>query len=76
LRATFPAFGERTFSHYASRFRDDTIRELSQAHLAKWKRTVVYSFGACEGFLLDRANPKWREGYFKNLFTLAPYFEN
>jgi hypothetical protein len=64
------------FAHYAGRFRDDTLRELSHADLAKWKRTVVYSFGACEGFLLDRTNPKWRDGYFKNVFTLDPYFEN
>ena len=64
------------FAHYADRFRADTLRELSQADLAKWKRTVVYSFGACEGFLLDRVNPKWRDGYFTNPFTLDPYFEN
>jgi len=65
-----------SFSAYAGRFRSDTMRELSQADLAKWKRTVVYSFGAGEGFLLDRVKPGWTEGYFKNLFTLDPYFEN
>lgn len=64
------------FGHYAGRFREDTLRELSQADLAKWKRTAVYSFGACEGFLLDRVNPHWRDGYFKNVFTLDPYFDN
>jgi len=68
--------GYESFSAYAGRFRGDTMRELSQADLAKWKRTVVYSFGACEGFLLDRVNPKWTEGYFKDLFTLDPYFAN
>lgn len=65
-----------SFASYAGRFRGDTMRELSQADLAKWKRSVVYSFGACEGFLLDRVNPRWKDGYFKNLFTLDPYFEN
>ena len=65
-----------SFSAYAARFRSETMRELSQADLEKWKRTVVYSFGACEGFLLDRIKPGWTEGYFKNLFTLDPYFEN
>ncbi len=65
-----------SFAHYAGRFRSDTMRELSQADLPKWKRTTVYSFGACEGFLLDRLDPKWRDGYFKNRFTLDPYFEN
>lgn len=64
-----------SFAHYAGRFRADTVRELSQADMPKWKRTVVYSFGACEGLLLDRENPNWRDGYFKNLFTLDPYFE-
>lgn len=65
-----------SFASHAGRFRSDTIRELSQADLVTWNRTVVYSFGACEGFLLDRVNPKWKDGYFKNLFTLDPYFEN
>ena len=65
-----------SFSSYATRARADTMRELSQADLAKWKRIVVYPFGACEGFLLDRLNPKWKDGYFTNPFTLDPYFEN
>jgi hypothetical protein len=63
------------FAAYARRFRGDTMRELGEADLAKWKRTVIYSFGACEGFLLDRVNPKWKDGYFKNPFTLDPYFD-
>lgn len=65
-----------SFKSYAARARSDTLNELKQADLAKWKRSVVYSFGASEGFLLDRLNPKWRDGYFQHLFTLDPYFEN
>jgi hypothetical protein len=65
-----------SFASYATKARADTMRELSQADLAKWKRVVVYPFGACEGFLLDRMNPKWKDSYFTNLFTLDPYFEN
>ena len=65
-----------SFASYAPRARSDTLTELKQADLAKWKRVVVYSFGAGEGFLLDRLNPKWRDGYFQQLFTLDPYFEN
>jgi hypothetical protein len=65
-----------SFADYATKPRADTMRELSQADLAKWQRVVVYSFGACEGFLLDRLHPKWKDAYFNNLFTLDPYFEN
>jgi hypothetical protein len=65
-----------SFASYAARARADTMRELSQADLARWKRIVVYPFGACEGFLLDRVNPKWKDGYLENRFTLDPYFEN
>lgn len=65
-----------SFASYAARARSDTLTELKQADLAKWKRVVVYSFGAGEGFLLDRLNPKWRDGYFEHLFTLDPHFGN
>lgn len=65
-----------SFESYGARARLETLQELKQADLAKWKRVVVYSFGAGEGFLLDRLNPKWREGYFQHLFTLDNYFEN
>lgn len=65
-----------SFESYAARARLETLKELKQADLAKWRRVVVYSFGAGEGFLLYRLDPKWREGYFQHLFTLDPYFEN
>ena len=68
--------GYESFASYATRSRADTMRELSQADLGKWKRVVLYPFGACEGFLLDRVNPTWKDSYFTNLFTLDPYFEN
>lgn len=64
-----------SFESYAKRARTDTLNELKKADLAKWKRVVVYSFGACEGLLLDRLNPTWKDGYFRHLFTLDPYFE-
>jgi len=62
------------FDKFAAHARADTIAELRRADLPSWKRTVVYPFGACEGFLLDRINPNWRDSYFNNLFTLDPYF--
>jgi hypothetical protein len=63
-----------SFETYAAKARTDTISELKRVDLAKWKRVAVYPFGACEGLLLDRLNPKWRDGYFQHLFTLDPYF--
>ena len=63
-----------SFADYASKVRKNTAEELRQADIAKWKRTVVYSFGAGEGLLLDRLNPAWRQTYFSHGFTLAPYF--
>jgi hypothetical protein len=65
-----------SFESYGARARAETLKELKGADLASWKRVVVYSFGASEGFLLDRLNPKWRDGYFQHLFTLDPYFVN
>jgi hypothetical protein len=62
-------------AHYAERVRNQTLSELKQADLATWKRTVVYSFGAAEGFLLDRLHPGWKAEYFKKMFSLDSYFE-
>lgn len=64
-----------SFESYAQRARGDTMSELKKADLASWKRVVVYSFGGCEGLLLDRVEPGWKDAYFKNLFTLDPYLE-
>jgi hypothetical protein len=50
------------------------LDELRQADLAKWQRTVVYSFGAAEGFLPDRINPEWKEQYFQEMVDTDSYF--
>jgi hypothetical protein len=71
--ATLPDF--ESFPSYAARARSNTLNELKQADLATWKRTVVYSFGAAEGFLLDRVNPKWKEEYFRGSLSTDFYFE-
>jgi hypothetical protein len=63
------------FGAYALRARAKTLDELKRADLSNWKRVVVYSFGASEGFLLDRINPQWKEDYFKRMFSLDPYFD-
>ncbi len=63
-----------SFASYAGKARNETLDELRKADLAQWKRTVVYSFGATEGLLLDRMNPDWKNKYFHHLFTLDPLF--
>jgi hypothetical protein len=64
-----------SFSNYAARARSETLNELKRANLSEWKRTVAYSFGAAEGLLLDRLNPKWKDGYFKHLLSMDSFFE-
>lgn len=74
--AEFAALSDyEPFSTYAARVRAKMFKELKQADLAQWKRGVVYSFGAGEGFLLDRINPNWKADYFKRMLSLEPYFD-
>ena len=63
------------FSSYGPSARAETLAELKELELAKAKRNTVYSFGATEGFLLDRLNPKWKEQYFKQMLSTDSYFE-
>jgi hypothetical protein len=65
-----------SFERHAAKARSDTLDEMEHADLASQKRLVFYPLGACEGFLLDRFNPKWKNEYFRKLFALDPYFEN
>jgi hypothetical protein len=62
------------FSANAEHAREKTLGELKQADLAKMGRIAVYSFGAAEGFLLDRINPKWQDQYFRHMLSLDSYF--
>jgi len=63
-----------SFSEFAKRKRSLTLDELRRADLRSWKRGVVYSFGATEGFLLDRINPNWKEAYFKHMLSTDSFF--
>lgn len=67
--ADYESFGE-----FAKRERSLTLDELTRVDLPGSKRTVVYSFGATEGFLLDRMNPNWREQYFKHMLSTDSLF--
>lgn len=64
-----------SFASYAAKARTETLNELKQADLGEWKRTVVYSFGAAEGLLLDRLHPRWKDGYFQYSFSMESFFE-
>jgi hypothetical protein len=65
-----------SFAHYAASARAETLNELKQADLGQSKRTVVYSFGAAEGFLLDRLHPNWKDAYFTHPLSLSAFFDN
>lgn len=63
-----------SFDHYAAHARQDTLDELRRADISSLRREVVYSWGAAEGFLLDRLKPNWRDEYFERPFSLDSYF--
>lgn len=74
--AEFSALADyEPFAQYAASARRHTLDELQNADLAVMKREVVYSWGAAEGFLLDRLQPKWRDTYFRHPFSLDSYFK-
>ena len=64
-----------SLSAYAAKARSQTFEELRRIDLAGSRRTVVYSFGAVEGFLLDRINPGWKGEYFKHPLSTDALFE-
>ena len=51
-----------------------TISEIGNLSLKELHRTAFYSFGASEGILLNRCNPRWREEYFSHPFSLEQLF--
>lgn len=50
------------------------LSSLPTLQLEKSERLVFYPFGAAEGLLLDRANPKWHSHYFTEKFYVDRYF--
>lgn len=49
------------------------LPSLPTLQLDKSERLVFYPFGAAEGLLLDRANPKWRSRYLAEKFYVERY---
>jgi hypothetical protein len=50
------------------------LGSLPAIELGKSERIAFYPFGAAEGLLLDRANPKWKSRYFTEMFFSDKYF--
>lgn len=63
-----------SFETVAKQLKEATLRELTAYKIENEKRELFYAFGASEGFLLDKINPKWRPHYFTDKFYLEKYF--
>lgn len=50
------------------------LNELSTLDLEKLKRVSFYGMGAGEGLSLDKVNPRWRDRYLIDKFSLDTYF--
>ena len=46
------------------------VRGTSRAALSRHKREVAYPVGAALALVLDVAEPRWKERYFEDMFTL------
>jgi hypothetical protein len=64
----------QSFAEVAKVTYEGIFRQLLTQKLGESKREVVYSFGAAEGLLLNRINPRWRSRYFVEKFDLARLF--
>ena len=58
------------FKDTADSLLKNIVGELRTLQFANYKRVAFYYLGAGEGLLLDRANPTWRQRYFKYKFFL------
>jgi hypothetical protein len=63
-----------TFQQTASAIRERIFKQLKTQKLGESQRSAFYPFGAAEGLLLDKVNPRWRSRYFVDKFDLSRYF--
>jgi hypothetical protein len=64
----------KSIGHESDRLRRATEDEMKKLDLSSWERTVFYPFGAIEGLVLDRINPKWQDRYFNEKFELEKFY--
>jgi Spy/CpxP family protein refolding chaperone len=62
------------FAQERERLLQGIEKELTAPKLEQRKRELFYPWGAAEGFLLDQAQPKWRERYLPEKFFLDRYY--
>lgn len=62
------------FDREAERLLGATLKEMRDLDLKTWERTVFYPFGAVEGLVLDRVDPKWRSRYFADKFEVDRHY--
>ena len=72
--AALPDF--TSFDAEAKRILKMTTDEMRSLDLASWERTVFYPFGAIEGLVLDKVDPKWRTRYLSDKFALEKFYGN
>jgi hypothetical protein len=64
-----------SFASVAEQVMNRILNELSTLELEKSKRVSFYAMGAGEGLSLDRMNPRWRDRYLAEKFSLDRYFK-
>ena len=66
----------KTYREVGDYWKKQTIDSLKTMRLERLEREVVYTFGAAEAMLLDKAGIDWKSRYFAEKFYLDKYFEN
>lgn len=62
------------FKEVADSILNRILVSLPTLQMESSERAVFYPFGAAEGLLLDRANPKWQGRYLTEKFYVDKYF--
>lgn len=65
-----------SYSSEAERLLKGTLDALKNADMQTLERTVFYAYGATEGLMLDKVNPKWRDRYFVDKFALEKFLDS
>ncbi|MDQ3020292.1 MAG: hypothetical protein M3R36_06950 [Bacteroidota bacterium] len=60
---------------FYTRILNRLLRRADFQDLANEKRDCFYTLGALEGLILDKANPGWKDLYFKEKFFIEKYYK-